>query len=446
MNMNSVTKWNGLIAVGVLASALCLGLTACDKPATPAPAPAKTENAKPSESKHETAKASEVKPAESKPAEAKPTDPKPVTSHTDAKPATAASGTILIGHYGSLTGSEATFGQSTSNGIRLALKEVNATGGIDGKQVQLKEYDTRGETGDAKLAVERLVNNDKVVAVIGEVASKLSLAGGPVCQAAGVPMISPSSTNPRVTEIGDFVFRVCFIDPFQGLAGAKFARENLKAQNAAVLVDQAQAYAVGLAKEFEDNFVKLGGKVATRQTYTGGASDFTAQLTSIRSAKPDVIYIPGYYTDVGNIALQARKLGITQPLLGGDGWDSVELAKIAKDAIEGCYYTNHYAPDQPDARVKTFISAYKTEFGGQTPDGLAALGYDAARILFASIKTAKSTDGKPLRDAIAGTKSFPGVTGDITINAKRDATKSAVVVEMSGDPPSPKYVSTVKPE
>ncbi|MFT3685964.1 MAG: ABC transporter substrate-binding protein [Phycisphaerales bacterium] len=354
--------------------------------------------------------------------------------------------TILIGHYGSLTGSEATFGQSTSNGIKLAIKELNAAGGVLGKQVVLKEYDTRGDAGEAKLAVERLVKSDKVVCVLGEVASKLSLAGGPVCQEAGVPMISPSSTNPKVTEIGDMVFRVCFIDPFQGYAGAKFAKENIKAKSAAMLVDQAQAYAVGLAEEFEKNFTKMGGTIATRQTYTGGAQDFTAQLTSIRSAKPDVIYIPGYYTDVGNIALQARKLGITQPLLGGDGWDSDQLAKIGKDAIEGCFYTNHYAPDQPDARVRTFIASYKKEFNNATPDGLAALGYDAAKILFESIKKAKTTEGKALRDAIASTQGFAGVTGDITINKQRDAKKSAVVVEMAGDPPAPKYVATVKPD
>lgn len=389
-------------------------------------------------------------PAAAAPAKSVETAPAATAPSTAATPslgsaASSAADTILIGHYGSLTGAEATFGQSTSNGIKLALKEFNAAGGLNGKKVELKEYDTRGDAGEAKLAVERLVKSDKVVCVLGEVASKLSLAGGPVCQEAGVPMISPSSTNPRVTEIGDYVFRVCFIDPFQGYAGAKFARENIKAKSAALLVDQAQAYAVGLAEQFEENFKKQGGTIGTRQTYTGGANDFTAQLTSIRSAKVDVIYIPGYYTDVGNIALQARKLGITQPLLGGDGWDSAELAKIAKDAIEGCYYTNHYAPDQPDARVQAFIKSYKADFGGNTPDGLAALGYDAAKILFDSMKRANTTDGKKLRDAIAATKNFPGVTGDITINAKRDATKSAVVVEMAGDPPAPKYVSTVKP-
>lgn len=356
--------------------------------------------------------------------------------------------TIKIGHYGSLTGSEATFGRSTSQGIRLAIKEFNAAGGLNGKRIELKEYDTRGDAGEAKLSVERLVKADHVAAVLGEVASKLSLAGGPVCQEAGVPMISPSSTNPKVTQIGDYVFRVCFIDPFQGYAGAKFAREDLKAKSAAVLVDQAQAYAVGLADEFIKNFEQMGGSIATRQSYTGGAQDFTAQLTTIRSEHPDVIYIPGYYTDVGNIALQARKLGLTQPLLGGDGWDSEQLAKIAKDAIEGCYYTNHYAPDQPDARVQDFIRAYRAEYG-TTPDGLAALGYDAAKILFDAMKRAGGVDHKALRDAIAATKDFPGVTGDITINADRDAVKSAVVVEMAvpdgKDLPEPRFRRVVKP-
>jgi branched-chain amino acid transport system substrate-binding protein len=201
-----------------------------------------------------------------------------------------------------------------------------------------------------------------------------------------------------------------------------------------------------LAEQFVLNYKKMGGTISTEQTYTGGATDFTAQLTSIRSSKPDVVYIPGYYTDVANIALQARKLGITAPLLGGDGWDSEQLAKIGKDAIEGCYYTNHYAPDQPDAAVQTFIKAYKKEFGGSTPDGLAALGYDAANILFAAMQKAKTLGGRDLRDAIADTKDFAGVTGKITINSNRDATKSAVVVEMTGNPPEPKYVTTVTPE
>ena len=425
MRARTTLMWaaGAVVSLGLLG-----GLTGCEKKA-PAPAAPSTTTAP---TTTDAAKAEATK-----------------SDAPAAAPAAAAAPSgdaIVIGHYGSLTGSEATFGQSTSNGIRLAIKEVNAKCGVLGRPVALKEYDTRGDAGEAKLAVERLVKSDKVVAVLGEVASKLSLAGGPVCQEAGVPMITPSSTNPKVTEIGDYVFRVCFIDPFQGLAGAKFARETLKAEKAAVLVDQAQAYAVGLAEQFELNFKAKGGEIVTTQNYTGGAQDFTSQLTTIRAAKPDVIYIPGYYTDVGNIAIQARRLGITKPMLGGDGWDSDQLAKIAGDAIEGSYYTNHYAPDQPDAKVQDFIKAYRAEFGGATPDGLAALGYDAAKILFEAMERAKTTDGKALRDAIAATKDFGGVTGNITIDANRNATKSAVVVEMAGNPPTPTYVTTVAPQ
>lgn len=371
----------------------------------------------------------------------------PLRAARAAAPAATPAGaeTILIGHYGSLTGSEATFGKSTSNGIRLAIKEFNAAGGLHGKLIELKEYDTKGDAKEATLAVTRLVKSDKVVAVLGEVASGLSLAGGPVCQEAGVPMISPSSTNPRVTQVGDFIFRVCFIDPFQGLVGAKFARDNLKATKAAMLYDQKAPYSVGLAQEFKKAFTKLGGTVTVEQTYGGGDQDFTAQLTMLRGGGPDIVYIPGYYTDVGNIALQARKLGITAPLVGGDGWDSEQLGKVAGKAIVGSYYSNHYAPDQDDPRVKDFIAKYQADFDGRTPDGLAALGYDAAKILFDSMQRAKSLAGKDLRDAIAATKDYAAVTGLISIDGKRNATKSAVIVKMDGDPPSPKYQATIRP-
>jgi len=355
-------------------------------------------------------------------------------------------GPVVIGHYGSMTGSQATFGQSTSNGIRLAIKEYNAAGGFKGRKIELKEYDTRGDAKEASLAVTRLVKSDKVTAVLGEVASSLSMAAAPICQEAGVPMISPSSTNPQVTAKGDMIFRVCFIDPFQGLVCAKFAHQNLKAKKAAVLVDQAQAYSTGLRDQFKRNFEKLGGQVVAEQSYNGGDQDFTAQLTNIRAAGVDVIFIPGYYTDVGNIALQARKLGVTTPLLGGDGWDSEELPKIAGKAIQGCYYSNHYAPDQPDSRVQEFIKKYQSEFGGATPDGLAALGYDAAKILFDAMARAKSLSGKDLRDALAGTKEFKGVTGTISIDEKRNAKKAAVVVKMDGEPLGPKFVATISPE
>ena len=358
-------------------------------------------------------------------------------------------GPILVGHYASLTGPEATFGQSTSRGIKLALKEINAAGGLNGRKIELKEYDTKGEAKEAGTSVTRLINSDKVVAVLGEVASSLSLAGGRVAQQYGVPMITPSSTNTTVTAIGPMVSRVCFIDEFQGFVGAKFAFESKKAQNVAILFDQASAYSKGLKDDFRKAFEKFGGKVTTEQAYSKGDPDFTAQLTAIRATKPDMIYVPGYYNDVGNIAVQARRLGITVALLGGDGWDSAELAKIGKDAIVGCYYSNHYAPDQPEAAVREFIKKYQADYSGATPDGLAALGYDAAMILFDAMKRAKSLSGKDLSAAINSTKNFAGVTGSITIDAQRNAQKAAVIVEMkklADGTIVPAYAATIAPE
>ena len=265
---------------------------------------------------------------------------------------------------------------------------------INGKKIDVITYDDKGEAREAGTAVTRLISRDGVVAVLGEVASGLSLAGAPICQENGVPMVSPSSTNPKVTKTGDMIFRVCFIDPFQGWVGAKFARENekIKATKAAILYDQASPYSVGLQEEFEKAFTGMGGTIAAKQTYTAGDQDFSAQLTTIRSSEPDVVFIPGYYTDVGNIALQARKLGITVPLLGGDGWDSAKLGQIGGEAINGSFYSNHYSQQDPNPRVQDFIKKYKDKFG-ETPDGLAALGYDAARILFEAMRRAKSLGG-----------------------------------------------------
>jgi branched-chain amino acid transport system substrate-binding protein len=283
------------------------------------------------------------------------------------------------------------------------------------------------------------------VAVLGEVASGLSLAGAPVCQEQGVPMISPSSTNPRVTAVGDMIFRVCFIDPFQGYVCAKFAREqpDIKAEKVAILYDQAAPYAVGLGREFNKAFTSMGGTIATEQTYNAGDQDFTAQLTTIRGTNPDMIFVPGYYTDVGNIAFQARKLGIKAPLLGGDGWDSVRLTEIAGESINGSYYSNHYSQEDPSPRVQEFIATYKKEYG-DPPDGLAALGYDAAMLLFDAMKRSKSLDGKELAAAIAATRDFAGVTGTISIDAERNAVKPAVVLEIKDGKPT--YVTTIEPQ
>ena len=273
------------------------------------------------------------------------------------------SGPILIGHYGSMTGSEATFGQSTDNGIKLAVKEINAAGGVKGRMIELKTYDDQGKSQEAGTAVTRLITDDKVTAVLGEVASSLSIAGGRVAQQYGVPMISPSSTNPQVTQIGDKIFRVCVLDPFQGWVEAKFARETLKANTAAILYDQAQAYSSGLADYFQKAFEKMGGKVVTKQAYTGGNLEISSQLQSIKGSGAEVVFLPGYYSDAGTIIRKAKEAGITAKFLGGDGWDSEELPKIAGDAVNGHYFSNHYAPEEDRPEVKNFVEKYKAEYG-----------------------------------------------------------------------------------
>ena len=377
-----------------------------------------------------------------KPADPKGATPTPSASATGTPPTTASSDTILIGEFGSMTGSEATFGQSTHNGVLLAIKEQNAAGGVKGKKIAVKAYDDQGRAQEAGTAVTRLITDDKVVAVIGEVASSLSIAGGRVAQQYKVPMISPSSTNPQVTQIGDMIFRVCFIDSFQGFVGAKFAVENLKAMKMAILYDQAQAYSKGLAGDFKKAYTELGGKVATEQAYSGGDQDFSAQLTSIRDTGIDAVYLPGYYTDVGNIHLQARKLGLKVPFIGGDGWDSSQLAAIGGAAVEGRYYSNHYSPDEDRPAVAEFVKKYQAEYGA-TPDGLAALGYDAAKLLFDAMGRAESLDGPTLAKAIAASKDFKGVTGTYSIDENRNAKKPAVMVVMKGGKPA--YVATVEP-
>lgn len=352
---------------------------------------------------------------------------------------------IVIGHFASMTGAEATFGQSTDNGIQLAVEEINEAGGIHGKKIHLITYDDKGDAREAGSAVTRLVTRDEVTAVLGEVASGLSLAGAPICQEYGVPMVSPSSTNPKVTEVGDMIFRVCFIDPFQGWVCAKFAREHegLEAERAAILTDQVSPYSVGLQEEFERAFVAAGGAVVSKQSYQAGDQDFSAQLTAIRGSRPDVIFVPGYYTDVGNIALQARKLGITAPLLGGDGWDSSKLGEIAGDALDGSFYSNHYTHQDPSPRVQDFIRKYSARHG-QTPDGLAALGYDAAHILFEAVQRAPSLSGEDIAAELAKTSDFEGVTGRISIDADRNAVKPAVILEMKNGTPT--YVTTIQPD
>ncbi len=353
--------------------------------------------------------------------------------------------TIKVGVYGDLTGATSSFGQSTKNGIQLAVDEINAAGGVNGKKIELIVEDDQGRPEQAKTVVSKLINQDKVIAVLGEVASTNSLAAAPVAQEARIPMISPSSTNPKVTEVGDYISRVCFIDPFQGSTMAKFAATTLKAKTAAILGDVNSDYSKGLTKFFEEEFVKQGGKVIAKEAYTQTDPDFKGQLTKIRELKPDVLYVPGYYGQVGIIAKQARELGMDIPLLGGDGWDSPELWKLGGEALKNAYISNHYSADNPAPEIQNFVKNYKAKFN-VVPDSLAALAYDAAKVLGDAIKRANGTDSAKLKDAINATKNFAGVTGTITLDAARNAVKPAVVLKLNPTASKFDFETTIYPE
>ena len=363
-------------------------------------------------------------------------------SGTDAAQETPAAQEIRIGQFGSMTGGEATFGQSTDKGIRLAIDAKNAAGGIKGKKIVLITEDNQGKPDEASTVVKKLITQDKVIALLGEVASTRSLAAAPIAQQYKIPMISPSSTNPKVTQVGDYIFRVCFIDPFQGPVMARFAKENLKFNKVAILKDLKSDYSMGLSEFFVQKFKEMGGEIVSEQNFQTGDSDFKAQLTQIRSKNPEAIFIPAYYTEVGLIARQARQLGIKAILLGGDGWDSPKLSEIGQAAIDGAYFSNHYSTESPNPKTQEFIKAYQEKFN-EVPDGLAASGYDAAMILLQAMEKAPELTSTAIRDQIASTVDFDGATGKITINKDRNADKAAFIVKVQGK--AMKFVTLLGP-
>ncbi len=356
----------------------------------------------------------------------------------------AAGDTIRIGEFASLTGKEATFGTSSHRGTLLAIKQINAAGGVLDKPLQLIHEDNRSLQGESATIAKKLITRDNVVALLGEVASGRSLEVAPIAQQYRIPMITPSSTNPDVTRTGDYIFRVCFTDPFQGRLLANFARDSLKAQRVAILSDVSQAYSVGLAQYFREPWLAAGGTIVADERYNGGEKDFKAQLTTIKAANPDAIMVPGYYTDVGLIVAQARQLGIEVPLFGGDGWEAPQLIEIAgAKALEGTYYSTHFSPESTEPLSQQFVEAYKAEYGGQVPDAMAALGYDAVRVLADAIGRAGSTDSQALRDALAATSGFAGATGLTTLDENRDASKPAVIITVRDG--KFQYVETISP-
>jgi branched-chain amino acid transport system substrate-binding protein len=336
---------------------------------------------------------------------------------------------ILVGGVAPKTGEAATFGVSTENGVRLAVEQANAAGGLlDGRQIRLVFEDDKGDPVAGKLAFSRLIERDQVCAVVGSVMSKVSIAGADVAERSRTPMISSASTNPTVTLGKKYVFRACFIDPFQGRVMAKFARENLKAKRAAILYDASNDYNKGLAEVFRDVFKELGGEIVAIESYPARSVDFRPQLTKVLQAAPDALFMPNYYNDVALQAKQAREIGIKAALLGGDGWDSPDLVKAAGAAIEGGCFSNHFTRESDNPKVKDFVLAYEKRYGG-APDALASLGYEAAQILLAAIKKAGSDSPDKIRDAMEKSD-VETITGRIAFDKEHNPLKPAAILKI----------------
>lgn len=308
---------------------------------------------------------------------------------------------------------------ANDKGVKLAIEELNAAGGILGRQLELKTENDQSKVGEPKLAIKKLINSDHAVAILGEVASSASMEMAPVAQDAQIPMVSPASTDERVTQKGDYIFRACFTNGFQGTIMSKFAREK-GWKKVAVLTETTSDYSVSLAEAFKKDFAQRGGTIVAERTYATKNTDFSGALAAIKAENPDAIFVPGYYAEVALIARQARQAGISATLLGGDGWRSNALIEVGGPAIEGGCFCDHLVTD-------AFKSKFKAKYG-EEPDSMAALGYDAAELLADAIKRAGTTDGAKVRDALAQIKNFPGASGTITLDQDRNAVKPAAVM------------------
>lgn len=339
----------------------------------------------------------------------------------------AAQETIKIGEFASLTGKEATFGQTVHKGTILAIEEANATGGVLGRKLELITEDDQSKPGESATVVKKLISRDKVVAILGELTSGRTLEAAPIAQAARIPLVSPGATAVEVTARGNYIFRVCFIDEFQGTVMAKFSLEALKVRRVAILSSVSSAQSVGLAKFFRERFTGGGGTIVLEQKYGDGDRDFRAQLTAIKAAGVEAVFVPGYYTEAALISKQARELGLTMPLLGIDGWESSQLIALGGAAVEGAFFSTHYSAGNKSPGVLAFNERFRARWN-EDSNALSALAYDAAMVLIDAIKRAGITDGPKLRDALAVTQDFAGATGRITFDAQRNPTKSAVVL------------------
>ena len=338
---------------------------------------------------------------------------------------------IKIGAFLSLTGATAAYGISASNAINLAADEVNRNGGIDGKQIQIDIEDDHSNTQEVPDIVNHLVKEHKVHALIAEPVSTRAMVAAPIAQQNQIVMISSASVKPELTMQGDYIFRACFISSTEGDAIAKFAVDHLKAKSAAILLDDKNDYAVVLAGFFAESFMKHGRGRFTEQKYEANATDLSAQMDAIKAAAPDVVFAPGFYTTAPLVAREMKKAGVKATLIGSDGWDSPNLLDGGSEPFEGVYFANHFWSGSDDPLVKKFVSDYRAKYGVD-PDAGAATAYDAARMLFDAFKRAKSTESAAVRNALAQTKDFPGVTGKITLDSNRNAQVPVYMLRIEG--------------
>lgn len=348
----------------------------------------------------------------------------------------SASKDIKIGMVYELTGNTASYGTSAANGAKLAFKEINAAGGVLGKQIQIVTADNKGEPSESANAMTKVITQDKVVAVTGFTVSSCGIAASAVAEDNKIPFVAAATVNPGVTvdqrtgKVKEYTFRACFIDSFQGVVGANFALNGLKVKKAAIMTDSASDYSKGLTKIFKDAFIAGGGQIAIEEAYLQKDQDYKSILTKIKAQNPDLLYIPGYYEDVGKIIKQARELGIMTPILGADAWDSPTLAELGgPQALNNAYFTNFYSVEDKNPASNAFVEAYKKEYG-QIPDSMAAMGYDAAKLLVDAIKRANSTEANKIREALAATQNFSSVSGEMKLNATHDAVRGAVIIEL----------------
>lgn len=356
---------------------------------------------------------------------------------------TASGDTIKIGAVIPLSGQVSSFGQSAKKGLQLLQEQTNNAGGINGKKVEFLIQDDEGKAATAVTVGQKLINSDKVVAIVGPLTSTSANSLAPICQKYSIPMVTGTGTNVNITKAGDYVYRTCFIDPFQGQVMAKFAAEDLKAKTAALLYNVGDDYSKGLAESFKASFTSKGGKIVDQETYNTGDKDFNAQLTKISPRNPDVLFLPEYYSDVGVIAKEARNANIKAVFLGGDGWDSTDLFSIGGDAVNDGYFSNHYAADDTSKEVADFIKSFKAKYANEVPDAMAALNYDAGKVLLQCIQKANSTDAVKIKDAL---KNYDGtvVSGHIKFNTDRDAVKAAVIIKTVGG--KEKFYKKIQPD